>query len=1330
MFTGKTIINFFYLFKIILLLWCSQIAFSQTQISFRQLSVKEGLSQNSVVSVAQDSTGYLWMATQNGLNKYDGRSFKTYPFDFVDITRPTFSHLGKIYVDRKGSIFIIPLNKNLYKYNQVKDTFELIEGVSDASVLYQDENYNYWVGTYTNGLQTLDSTLSNSRQLIDSDQLATIYNIAKQNDETILISTDKQLIEIDINSFEHQSFIPQTFDGNKVEQNFSASLVGENSVQWIGTFGDGLYYRDSDNSTIINRFSDSEFNNPLPNNLNILDLHIDSNKRLWVATYGSGLYMIDFEEKAIQHFSAEKHNPRALHYNDILCIHQDYTGTLWFGTDGAGLSYYDEFLEKFNSFTNLQTPESISIDVVRAITVGNDQSVWLGTSGKGLTHYEPVINSWQTFTTFNSKLSSNRVMSLFLDEDELWIGTQGNGLVFYNEKDGFRQTENLEAKTIWTIFKDSQDRIWIGTQDQGLIQFNKSEGTVKQFTTSKTEISSNTIRVLTEDFEGNLWIGTDDKGLMRFNPEKEEFKNYRHHLEKNAISSNGIKSLYYDQNDILWIGTNGKGLNALDIKNEKFYHFTEEDGLANNVVYAILPDNKNNLWLSSNKGITRFSVDGTFKNPRIKNYNNYAGLATEFNTGAYFKNSNGELYFGGLEGFYWFNPNNIGENSIAPKTTITSLGVLNKTRQITQNLQLNHNENTVSFTFSSLQYALPEKNLYQYRLVNYDDDWVFSQNNNFVRYSRLSPGSYEFQVKSSNYDGIWNETPATFNFTIKAPWYFNSYSKILYILLFLLAGYLIYRYLKWRWQMKMNLQLQEKEAQRLKQLNDYKSKLYTDVAHEFRTPLTLISAPIDAKLTEGKLSDYDHANFSGIKRNTNRLTALVDQLLQLAKLEKGKQKLKLLKGNLGLFLNIIVEPFEYTAATKQIDFKVDLVKIKDVWYDEDVIEKIASNLLSNAIKYTPENGNILFKTTTQNSKFYLEMFNTVVNTETIEIEKLFDRFYQKDEYTEGVGVGLSLVNELVKLYNGNIEVEKKENTILFKVEIPLDKEAFAPDEIEIRKKEKLKINKELLESIDIEFASKKNLKDEKPILLVVEDNDEVRRFISRSLKHKYQIIEAANGQEGVEKALQHVPDIVLSDIRMPIKNGIELCNSLKTDERTSHIPIILLTADTGEENEMKGLESGADDFITKPFKLRILEKRLENLVSLRKALRNRYSQEYVLKPTDISLTSTDEIFLNKLQKIIDSEFPSPDFNAVAFSKKIGMSRMQLHRKLMAYTGLSTSAFIRSQRLKQAVEILKTSDATISEVAYSVGFNTPSYFIKCFKETYKKTPSEYLQTTDK
>lgn len=1312
---------------ILLCLFTSIISYTQSQISFRQLSVKQGLSQNSAISIAQDSIGFLWIATQNGLNKYDGRAFTTYPFDFLDITRPNYSNLGKVYVDRKGQVWIIPLDKKLYKLNTTSNLFEVFNDMSDVSTIYQDKKYNFWVGTYSKGLLFIDGITKKISKVLGSNQLkGAIYDINEQSTTEVLVTSGKQLIEINIDTKISTFIALETLMEEKSIKNFSASIKGKSGKQWIGTFGGGLFYRDQ-NKNILNRISQSAFSDPLPLDLNILDLHIDSQERLWIATYGRGLYLVDFRSNNITHFNTEKQNPKALHYNDILCVYEDYSGTLWFGTDGAGLSYYDEYLEKFNSFTNLQTPEDINIDVIRAIEVDNEENVWIGTSGKGLTQYEPQTNSWRTFTTLNSKLPSDRIMSLYLDnENELWIGTQGEGLIIYNDKESkFNANikDLLTSKTIWDIFKDSKGRIWLGTQNDGLIEFDKQKGKINKYTFSKN------IRVITEDKSGNLWIGTDANGLFKFNIKEEKVEIYFNDSNNNSTVGNSIKSLYYSDSNILWVGLNGKGLVAFDTNKDKFYSFTERDGLANNVIYGILPDKNNNLWLSSNKGITKFSIDrDSLQSPTIVNYNNYAGLATEFNTGAYFSDKKGNLYFGGLEGFYWFDPNIIKENSFLPKTAITSFEIFNEDFPIESNIKLKHNQNTLSFSFSSLQYSMPEKNEYKYKLRNYDNDWIYAENNNFARYTQLPPGDYSFQVKSSNYDGVWNEIPETFNFSITAPWYFNNISKVIYILLFFTTLFGIYSYLKWRWRMKLALQLKEKESQQLKKLNDYKSKLYTDIAHEFKTPLTLISGPIDSKLTEGKLSDYDYANFTTVKRNANRLTELVDQLLQLARLENGKIKLKIFQNDLGLFLHTIVHSFDYKASTKKIKFTVQIANIPIAWYDEDAIEKIVTNLLSNAFKYSPHNGKCKFKAQRDKNNILIMVKNTTDNLPDLKNEDLFSRFYQKDTYAEGAGVGLSIVKELVKLYDGDMNVFTEENTISFKVRLPINKEAFNEDCIvDITKIEP--IHEQLFESVDLTNNLQEQA-DGLPILLIVEDNIEVRSFIKLSLKHKYQFLEAENGKVGVERAIEHVPDIILSDIKMPVFDGIKLCNTLKSDERTSHIPIILLTASSGEENEMKGLKSGADDFITKPFKLRLLEKRIDNLIQVRKALRTRYSQEFILKPKDISITNSDESFLNRVEEILDTELQNPEFNAASFSKIMTMSRMQLHRKLMAYTGLSTTAFIRSQRLKQALEILRSSDTTISEVAYTVGFNTPSYFIKSFKEIYKKTPSEYLLSIDK
>jgi len=1344
--TEKFLVYPFKFLLCILCLFCCDVILAQSQVTFRQLSVKEGLSQNSAISITQDSTGYLWVATQDGLNKYDGRQFTFFPYNFADITKPDSSNLGKVYTDKHGNLWIIPIDGIPRKLNVSTQTFEAIQGIDDASTIYQDEHLNLWIGTYRKGLFLLDSKDSIPKRVLSEKQTnGTIYDISEDDSGRIVLAGNQQLGEYDQNSKTFRKVQFKNTFGELIEENFSNVIPYKQGGQWVATFGDGLYYRKKGKNQ-LQRIRNDQFTYPLPENLNIMDLHLDSQKRLWVATYGRGLYLLDFDTNKIQHFSADKNNPRALHYNDVLCIYEDYSGTIWFGTDGGGVSYYDEYLEKFNSFTNYQTPENIHIDVVRALTVDNQKTVWIGTSGNGLTQYDSETNSWRTFREqpgAQNTISSDRVMSLMEDKmHNLWIGTQGRGMDIMNLDNGKivnynSQTEvPLSAETIWDIFKDDKDRIWLGTREQGLVLFEKEKGEVKKYKHRQdiqNSIPSNNIRVIIQDSSELLWVGTETDGLTSFDIQKEVFKTYKNLPGSNSLSNNGIKSIYPAPNGMLWIGTNGGGLNVLDTKKNYFYSYSTDDGLANNVIYSILPDRQGNLWLSSNKGITKFTPPNTFEDPPvIINYNNYDGLATEFNTGAYYADREGNLYFGGLDGFYWFNPDEIKENNILPKTTITGLAVLDKPQLLEKNLQLPADRNTLTFHFSSLQYSLPEKNKYRYKLTNYDEDWVQAGNNNFARYTQLPPGEYEFQVKSSNYDGVWNEQPVTFGFVIAPPWFLTNSAKIVYLLLFLTSIFTLYRYFKWRWKMRLSLQLKEEEAIRLKKLNDFKTKLYTDISHEFRTPLTLISGSIDAKLGEGRLSDGDFSDFSMIKRNTHRLIGLVDQLLHLAKLEKGKLKLKISQGDLGLFLGMITKSFEHKAQSKPMDYKVRISKMENVWYDEDAMEKIVTNLLTNALKYGQNGGVCVFSADQKEDKVFMSIKNTVENRSELDLKKLFTRFYQQNEYAEGAGVGLSLVKELVQLYKGEISVEMEEDTIHFKVILPLEKEAIKDAEImEPSTKLQLvgsKAASNVVDTAQATFTEKANA-DDLPILLIVEDHKEVREFLSAVWQGNYQVLEAINGKVGITKALEVVPDLIISDVRMPICDGIELCNTLKTDERTSHIPIILLTAGIGEEQELQGLQSGADDFITKPFKLRVLQKRVENLIETRRALRNRYSQEVILKAKDIAITPTDEVFLNRLQNTLDEHLSDADCNAASLCKKLGMSRMQLHRKLLAFSGLSTTAFIRSQRLKQAVHILKTSDASINEVAYSVGFNTPSYFIKCFKEAYKKTPAEYLQAAD-
>ncbi len=521
----------------------------------------------------------------------------------------------------------------------------------------------------------------------------------------------------------------------------------------------------------------------------------------------------------------------------------------------------------------------------------------------------------------------------------------------------------------------------------------------------------------------------------------------------------------------------------------------------------------------------------------------------------------------------------------------------------------------------------------------------------------------------------------------------------------------------------------QKTNKKLRELDSMKSNFFANISHEFRTPLTLISGPIQEKLENQKTPKKDRDAFEMIQRNNNRLLGLVDQLLDLSKIDAGKLKLRISQGNLKSILGTLVDSFSYRAQQKKVSFTSVIEDTLDkAWFDRDMVEKIILNLLSNAFKYAPEGGTVkLNARNSQNNQMVLEIINSVDGQTHANLDDFFDRFYQGDPQTEGAGIGLALVKELVSLHRGTISANlEDQNHIKFTVTLPVSRAAFNSDEIQDTPLESSAsmVNTASLpddpEDLDLEIL------DEKPLLLVVEDNPDVQLLLKNTFKNDFNVLEAPNGEVGIVKAVEHVPDIIISDVMMPIKDGILLTETLKKDERTSHIPIVLLTAKAGEENVLKGIESGADDYMVKPFSGKILKSKINKLVSLRKKLQERYSQEVILKPADIAINSVDEQFLNKVQKVLDSSVVESSFNTEEFSKAVGMSRMQLHRKLKALTGLSASEFIRSQRLKLAADLLHKSDINVSQVGYSVGFNDHSYFSKCFKEAYGKTPSEYAK----
>lgn len=1330
---NSSIKNYTYRFPsvFVFLIFAWSKTYSQENFSFRQLSVNEGLSQNSAISVTQDQDGFLWIATQEGLNRYDGRDFVIFDKKFLDVTESTRLLLGKVYADSKNRIWIIPESSIPELLDRENELFEPIEGITSATSIIEDAQGKIWFGTLSGQLYFWNENIKKA-EMAWSDPNKEIVNLANLDDENLILTfRDEVVLWNKISGISKPIWKPES--GTVL----AVSLQDPSGRFWFGTLNRGLWTSSKvgADALTMDAFIDQKENyNP---QTMVLDLLVDSKQRLWVATYGKGIKQIDLKNKTMRQFSYSKQNPRSIHYNDILSIFEDYTGTLWFGSDGAGLSFYDSYLEKFDYFHNQEVPENINIDVIRSIFVDENENVWLGTSGKGLTRYNPKSKTWKTFVhdQRNSKsLASNRVMSIIGDNNgKLWIGYQDEGLSILDLQTEDFKHFNSESKvrqpgtTVWKIFQDSQKRFWLCTRNDGLIWFDPEKGALKQFVHDPLRangIPDNNIRTMLEDPSGKFWIGTENHGIAKFDLASENFEAKIHDPENpNSISSDHIKSLYLENNK-LWIGTNGGGLNRMDINSGEIKILNIETGLSNNVIYSILNDQNGNLWLSSNKGITKVGLNKESENQfQITNYSNYDGLATEFNTGAYFKHEHGTLYFGRLDGFYWFNPDDIFMNETPPKTAITALYVFDQKVKTIPNLELNHNQNTLTFNMASLVFSSPGKNQFEYMLENHDENYISNGYNHQARYTNLAPGKYRFLVKASNYDGTWAKKPVAFDFTILTPWYFSNIAKIVYLIILGLIVLWVYQYLKWKWHIQFSLQMKDQETQTLKEIDDFKTQLFTNISHEFRTPLTLISGPIDRLISQSE-NPVIKSQLNLVKINSQRLLTLVDQLLEVAKIKAGKDQLTMRKGNLGLLIQSIVANYFYQASEKGVRLTADIPLMTEVWFDSDKVEKIVKTLIQNAIKYSKKDSEIKFECTITEGNFHLTVRNEILEKFTKEeLNKIFQKFQNSNENKQGFGLGLSLIKEMIHLYHGEITVDFKDSR-WFEVSIVLsvDKYAFHPDEI----------SDEESEDFELPELQIKNYEDiEKlPHILVIEDNTKVREFIIRELNPYFQTLEASNGKEGLFVALKKIPDLIISDVMMPEMDGFEFCKKVKSNELTSHIPVILLTAKADEESQLEGIRVGADDFILKPFKTKRLLARIEKLIELRTQLRERYSNRNSITPKDIAITSMDERFLEKIQEIVDNDLSDSNFTVNEFSKKLGMSRMQLHRKLTALTGLSTTAYIRDQRLRMALQQLEKSGENISEIAYTVGFSSPSYFIKTFKETYSVTPAEYQKSKAK
>jgi signal transduction histidine kinase/ligand-binding sensor domain-containing protein/DNA-binding response OmpR family regulator len=1372
------------------------------EVKFEHLSIEPG----DVADILQDSEGYLWFSTSNGLKKYDGYNFTTYQHDPEDSTTLSENFLNTIWEDKEGIIWIGTSEGGLSKFDRSKDQFihfkpfqykDVTDKLGHVTAINEDSHGTLWLGHDGGKLTRFDKKAGNFSPHDFSHMLATpadtnlgiaryISKIIKDHAGNLWIANNKIGIHRlnDTGDMASRGF-PLSFTHfrkHPVGKNpFSSYLIRSIYQDYAGMIwlctANGLNRLNPASGEVSYFFHDPTQANSISHN-DVTDVVEDQQGNLWIATL-NGLNRLNKERTEFTAYFQDPANPNSLSSNDIRSLYIDRTGIIWVITT-AGIDKIYPNLKPFFLYRHIPfTTNSLSHNIVRCIWEDKSGIIWVATIGGGLNAFDRRSGNF-THYQHNSKnpksLPNDVVSSVMEDRDgNLWVATakrmRGTLSILNRQTGEFTHYggdsalyPNLGNYAIRYMYEDHQGIIWLG-HTNGMSSFDRKTRLVTHFSqdaTNPDDISGETY-IIKEDSRGNLWVGTNDNTLHMFERNTRKFIHYK--PDKNtpgSISSGNVRSIYEDSLGMLWFGTVGGGLCRFDYKTETFTAFTEKQGLPGHSVFSIQPDNDGNLWLGTNNGLSKFNLS-TFS---FTNYDINDGLQSNLfamsgkETGGSFKGKDGTLYFGGINGLNIFNPRHIQINKNIPPIVITHFKLFDKLLPGTDELKeahLAYQENFFSFEFAALNYINTQKNQYAYKLEGIDKDWIYSGTRRYVSYTNLNPGTYTFWVKGSNNDGVWNEQGDSMKITIYPPWWRTFWAYALYALVLVCITYGSYQYLLTKERLKHDLKLKELEATKLQEVDEMKSRFFTNISHEFRTPLTLILGPVHQMLSQVLEERQVRKNHELIYANAQRLLELINQLLDLSKLEAGNMPLKTQKANIVRKIRTLLSSFSSLAESQNItlSFQASPEKIY-IFFDHDKLEKIINNLLSNAFKFTPYGGKITIrvaapvsrpasgikeKVTQKYMQEYVEIRveDTGRGIPPEQLTKIFDRFYQVDASStreqDGTGIGLALTKELVDLHTGEIKAESELGkgtifTLFLPLTVDFEKESQGTESFVLEKEvcgEKLK---QQTDSIDRDIINPSlelttlSLEKRKPLpqLLVVEDNLDVASYIKDTFEGIYTVLEAHNGHEGLHLAIEYIPDLVISDLMMPLMDGVELCTQLKTREATSHIPFILLTAKATIESKLIGLETGADDYITKPFHADELIVRVKNLIEGRKKLRERYGRELTFLP---AVSSVDEKFIGKVLTIMEANISNVDFDVEAFGREIGMSRMQLHRKLTALTNQSPGEFIRTFRLKRAEFLLCKNYGNISDIAFSVGFSSLTYFTKCFKDQYGQTPSEYI-----
>lgn len=1365
----------------------------------RYLTTEEGLSQNTVDDIMCDSQGFLWIATWNGLCRYDGYQFSVIKAEDDPRGLPD-NFIQQLCEDSQNRLWI-GTARGLAVYNLLTETFESLDWVDE--------------------------------QLVQ----ANITSIAVAPDQMVWIGTENLGLFV-LNPSEKSV---ATYRNDLEKELVGAVLVSREGFCYVGV-GNRLVrteYREGEIRQISERVL------PIPAWANISSFCEDPNGTLWIGTT-LGLYRIESPHQELTSFYHNTDNPRSLVHNTVQAITRDANGDLLIGTLGGlciyqGKGQFAALSGHTGGPTRLNNP---FVNSLLSDTLGN---VWIGTEKGGLNTYNIYQKQFKYLTHQagnSNSLSHETVNSILVEEEFLWVGTAGGGLNRVRISDGAMswsrsnpgQPQSLSNDFVTAVHRSQQGDIWLATWGDGI---NRMVGddmqTFERYYPGGGEIGSNFISSMWQDprgfwlvgtstgliwfdeqagtfgkipldpkhpeaviavgclmldREGYYWIGTPQGGY-RFAaedliPEKEtpssvEFFSLKTHREM-GLAGDYIISLHQDAKGRIWLGTFGSGLLQAEIEGGKiarFSTFRQSDGLCNNTCYAIEEGSSGELWLSTDYGLARFDPDSR----HVTNYYRSDGLLdNQFYWGASDKGPDGKLYFGGVSGMSFFDPTEIRPYPFSPEVAITDFKVMNRSLEpgekrygqvamlsaaaVSDTVLLSYQDNVFSIDFSALAYYLPERLTYQYRMEGVDPDWVeVPADRHFASYTNLSGGSYRFEVRGINEDGVVSENTASLWVVVRPPFWETPWFQGLMLLLLIIAV-MVYINLRTRYlhQQKAKLeqevtrrthQIEEQNArlekqkgdlielnEQVKMVNQLRLRFFTNISHEFRTPLTLIVDPIQNLLEQFPEDTTTGRTLRIVHRNSRRLLHLINQLMHFRRLESGKLKLQVGKGDLLAFVQEVFISFNHLAEQREVQYRLDVqgTPQADTWFDPEKLENILFNLLGNAFKYTPEGGHVDLRVRFgKNQQVRFEVEDTGPGIPKEQQKRIFDHFYQventENRNLHGSGIGLALSKELVQVLRGRIWVESEPGKgSLFGVEVPYGKEAFSASErTQSPQPYQSNLSTQVTlaqEEFSIQATPEDSLDDDKsqkPLVLIAEDNYDLMAFLTQSLRGNYRVLSAQNGKDALELARKYTPQLIVSDVMMPVMDGLELCSQLKGNIQTSHIPVILLTARDTVEHWVEGLESGADDYVPKPFNLKILQTRIDNLINSRQQLKLIYSKGQMPNTREVASNSVDQEFLQKVHDLLEKRGLEPDFSHDELADEMCISRSLLYKKLKALTGMTVTEFINSHRLRKASELLVLEQLTISEVAFQCGFNDPKYFSRVFRKYYGMSPSEYVQT---